>query len=239
MEPQIIIQNYQGRHNSDLGASANRLKNANSYKDLSAVCIIPNSGTIPAIVAERWLNLQNSMNQKFIRIILNGTEKYSAYNIAIEQILANPFLNSFKYIITLEENIIPPFDGLLKLFEDTEKYDVVGGLIWTADIEARSMIYGNPKGIPSTYTPQFPKLDTIQECNGLGTGFTLFKIDIFKNKKVPKPWFRIPFQHEQGKPYDGAPDMYFFENIHKLGYKVACDTRIKVGNYDAKNDIVW
>ena len=56
-------------------------------------------------------------------------------------------------------------------------------------------------------------------------------MDIFRNEKLPKPWF------SGNGPND--TDLTFFDNIHKLGYKVACDTRIKVGTYDEIDDIVW
>lgn len=51
------------------------------------------------------------------------------------------------------------------------------------------MIYGDPKGILS-FQPQQVQLDTVQECNGLGMGFTLFDMNLFRDEKVPKPWFK-------------------------------------------------
>jgi hypothetical protein len=54
---------------------------------------------------------------------------------------------------------------------------------------------------------------------------------MFEDQKIQKPWFLA--NNEQ------QPEVYFFENIHKLGYTVACDTRVKVGHYDREKDIVW
>ena len=34
-------------------------------------------------------------------------------------------------------------------------------------------------------------------------------------------------------------DLKFFESAGKLGYKFACDSRIKVGHYDYENDQMW
>ena len=101
------------------------------------------------------------------------------------------------------------------------------------------MIYGHPFQIPSTYAPVPPMVaEGIQPCLGLPTGFTLYKMEIFKDPRVPKPWFRTNSPYEVGKPKSPHDDQYFFENIHKAGYKVACDTRVKIGHLDA-NDIVW
>jgi hypothetical protein len=101
------------------------------------------------------------------------------------------------------------------------------------------MIYGNPIGILN-FIPQVPVQETIQECNGLGMGFTLFKLDIFKDERIPKPWFRTVqewSEHSGSRGY--TQDLYFFENARKAGYKIACDTRVKVGHLDPSTGIVW
>jgi hypothetical protein len=235
---ELTFPDYSGRHNEDIIKSANRLRQQKSYKDLSTICVIPNNGLISARVAEKWMGQVSQMNQKFVRLMMIGMEKYYGFNSVIEQILATPGLNKFKYILTLEEDMLPPIDGLIKLFESIEKYDVVGGLIWSKGIEGYPYIYGYPNMIPQAFMPVPPFLDTIQECLGLGTGFTLFKMDVFKDIKVTRPWFTPQLRNEPGKKPPEI-DLSFFRNINKLGYKVACDTRVKVGHYDAENDIVW
>ena len=240
MEPlSLITPNFSGRHNADLNLSAMRLNIAHSAQDLSTICLIPNDGLLSAVIVERWLGQVSQMNQKFVRLPIINPDKYFALNGSIENILATPKLNEFKYILTMEQDSLPPFDGLIRLFESMDNFDVVGGLLYTKGEESKPMIYGHPQMIPSSYTPVSPMGEGIQPCLGLGTGFTLFKLDIFKNPLLTKPWFRSNPGFEVGKPTNVHPDMYLFENLHKLGYKVACDTRIKVGHFDAKNDIVW
>ena len=69
-------------------------------------------------------------------------------------------------------------------------------------------------------------------------GFNLFKLDIFK--KVPYPWFKTMQEEVPGKGFAMmTQDLYFYENASKAGYKFACDTRVKVGHYDAERDIIW
>jgi hypothetical protein len=240
MKPQIVFENYQGLHNSNLDSSAARLEQAKSYRDLSTICIIPTRGMISAKVVQNWWGLMPPMNQKFIRVFMIGMEVGEAYSTAIEQILANPELSKWKYILTIEEDNMPPPDGLLKLYESMDQFDVVGGLYWTKGEMGQPMIYGDPKSMPLTFIPQIPIPETVQECNGLGMGFNLFKMDIFKDPRVPKPFFKTLQQYTPGIGTKGyTQDLYFYENIHKLGYRVACDTRIKVGHYDVEHDIVW
>lgn len=239
MDPKIIIGGSEGFHNSDIKAASDRIKDGKAYKSLSTIIVVPTRGMIPARAVENWMGLMTPMNHPAIRMFISGMEVGDAYNKAVEVILSHSGLQDFKYMLTLEEDNLPPPDGLLKLYESIDKYAVVGGLYWTKGEAGQPMIYGNPKAVLN-FMPQIPKNDTIQECNGLGMGFTLFNLDIFKDKKLKQPWFKTV---QEWDPYTGGKmytqDLFFFEQIRKAGYRVACDTRVKVGHYDFLNDIVW
>lgn len=238
MKPQIVIQENSGYHN--LRDSGSRLIKGNTYKDVSTICVVPTRGMIHAKVVQSWMNMMAPMNQKFFRMFVMGMEVGEAYNSAFETILNNPELKKWKYVLTLEEDNMPPPDGLLKLYEGMNKFDVIGGLYWTKGEGGQPMIYGDPKSIPLSFIPQLPAAETIQPCCGLGMGFTLFKLSIFKEGKIPKPWFKTCQEYMPGHgSRNYTQDLYFFENAHRQGYKMACDTRVKVGHYDAEHDIVW
>lgn len=239
-EPQIIMGGDAGGiHNSDLTASRERLKKGKQYRDLSTVCVVPTRGMIPARVVESWMGLMTPMNNAFFRMFVSGMEVGDAYNAAVEIILGNEQLSKFKYLLTLEEDNLPPPDGLLKLYESMDEYAVVGGLYWTKGEGGQPMIYGDPKGVLS-FMPQLVQPETVQECNGLGMGFTLFDMSLFRDTKIPKPWFKTQ-QHwdPQGGVQQGTQDLYFFANARRAGYRVAADTRVKVGHIDPQSGIVW
>lgn len=240
-DPQIIVGSYDGGlHNADAGASAKRIKDGKGYRDLSTVCVIPTRGVIPARAVEAYMALMAPMNQAFNRVWISGMEVADAYNTAIERILAHPVLSTWKYILTLEEDNIPPPDGLLKLYENIDKYPAgLGGLYWTKGEGGQPMIYGDPTGVLN-FRPQVPQLNTIQECNGLGMGFTLFSMDVFRDERIPKPFFKTveEYSPETGASL-GTQDLYFFGNARRAGYKVACDTRVRVGHLDPATGMVW
>jgi hypothetical protein len=101
------------------------------------------------------------------------------------------------------------------------------------------MIYGDPHG-PLTFQPQVVQVDTLQECNGLGMGFTLYDMDVFRDEKIPKPWFKTVQTWDPNTGVAaGTQDLYFFANARRAGHKVACDTRVKVGHFDSGTGIVW
>jgi hypothetical protein len=230
--------NLEGIHNSDLERARGRLMRGSTYKDLSTVCLIPTRGLISAKVVQSWLGLMTPMNQKFVRIFLEKMEVGDAYNNGIKMILDHPDLSKWKYILTLEEDNCPPPDGVLKLYEGMAKFDAVGGLYWTKGEQGQPMIYGNVNELPKNFVPQLPIPDSVQPCNGLGMGFTLFKLDMFK--KVPAPWFRTLQEFVPGQGTRACTqDLYFFQEAAKHGYKFACDTRCRVGHYDSSTDTCW
>ncbi len=239
-KPQIVLPVYEGQHNTRKN-TISRLEKGRTYQDLSTIIICPTRGNIPAKVVQSWMGLMRPMNQLVIGpMFAIGLEVGEAYNNMIEQILSNPELAKFKYILTIEEDNMPPPDGLLRMYENMDKYDVIGGLYWTKGEEGQPMIYGDPKVMPKNFIPQLPQPETIQEANGLGMGFNLWKIEMFKDSRLPKPWFKTEqsFVPGQGtKMY--TQDLYFFEKAGALGYKFACDTRVRVGHYDINSDIVW
>lgn len=240
MIPQIAMPEI-GQHNKDLEQSIARLKQAGTYKDLSTIIICPTRGQIPAKIVQSWMGLMRPMNQKVIGPIFGiAMEVGESYNNMIQSILDNPELSKWKYILTIEEDNAPPADGLLKLYESMDQYDVVQGLYWTKGEGGQPMIYGNPSVMPKNFIPQMPIPGQVQQCNGLGMGFNLFKLDIFKDPNIPKPWFKTV---QEVIPGQGAraytQDLYFYENAAKAGYKFACDNRVLVGHYDYANDKMW
>jgi len=240
MKTQMVVEDWQGKHNLDPNAK-DRIIRGNTYKDASTVCVIPTRGMIPAKVVQNWMSLISPMNQKFTRVFMIGLEVGEAYSQAIEMILANSELSKWKYVLTLEEDNLPPPDGIIKLIEALNTgYDAVSGLYWTKGEGGQPMIYGDPNVMPRNFIPQIPQPDTIQQCNGLGMGFTLFRLDMFKDQRIPRPWFKTMGEYKEGIGVAViTQDLYFFNNALAYGYKFACDTRIKVGHYDVERDIVW
>lgn len=232
---------YAGFHNSNPEETKDRLGKAKNYQDQSTICLIPTpGGYIHTRVAQSIMGLMAPMNQKFTRIFMNGMEVGEAYSQTIDMILNNPELSKWKYILTWEwDNLVPP-DGLLKLLENTDKYDIIGGLYFTKGYGGQPMCYGNPNEFPTNFKPFFPLNEEITPCRGTAMGFTLYKLDIFKDPAIPRPFFKTLQEYDPavgGKGY--TQDLYFAENAGRAGYKSAIDPRVKVGHMDLTNEFVW
>jgi hypothetical protein len=167
----------------------------------------------------------------------------AAFTSAIESILAHPDLSKWKYIITLEHDNIPPPEGIVKLLQQMEanpEYACIGGLYFTQGPGGCAQIWGDPKDPVLNFRPQVPIPNTVQECCGTGMGFNAWRLDMFKDPKLRRPWFKT--QTEGGV---STQDLYFWGDARKHGYRCAIDTSVKVGHYDLDGkrggipDMVW
>jgi hypothetical protein len=238
MEARILGESPEGLHNSNLEESIDRVDKSKMYEDLSTIIICPTRGLFPTRVVQSWMKLMRPMNQQVAGpIFAEGMKVDSAYNTLIEYILNNEYLKKFKYILTIEEDNMPPADGLLKLYESMDKYDVVGGLYWHKSKDGFPMMFGDPKEGYMDSKPQTPKIGEVVQVNALGMGFNLFKLDMFR--KIEGPWFKtIEESNEMGNK-QVTQDIYFYRKATENGFKVACDCRILVGHYSSKEDIVF
>jgi len=238
--PAILVPDNAGIHNAS--DYATRLEKQKTYRDLSTVIVCPTLGLISSRIVQCWQGLIRPMNQKVVGpIFMEGMEVGEAYNQVIKMILENPDLKNFKFMLTLEEDNAPPPDGLVKLYESIDEYDAVGGLYWTKGEGGQPMCYGSPKVMPMNFIPQIPQADTVTPCNGLGMGFTLFRLEMLKDKRFDYgAWFKTKQDFTPGVGVQVyTQDLWFFQKALELGYKFACDARVKVGHYDAANQLMW
>ena len=241
MEPQIIQDDGEvvGVHNSDLRKSISRIDKSKIYKDLSTVIVCPTRGSFPTRVVQSWVKMQKPLSQMVYGPIFAEAMKVdAAYNTLVEYILGHEELSKCKYILTIEEDNLPPVDGLLKLYESTDEYDVVGGLYWSKGKEGFPMIFGNPEDGIMDVKAQIPKEGEVQRANALGMGFNLFKLDMFRH--IEKPWFQtLEGIGENALPQKVTQDIYFYRKAAEKGYKFACDNRVLVGHYDSGENKIW
>lgn len=237
MKAEIVGYDF-GRHNLDLQASASRIIEGASWKKQRIIALIPSATTIPAKVALSHWNLIFPPNQGVYRMLCLGLEVGDAYNQGIEAILSHPDLSQWEYVLTLEHDNIPPPDGLIKLIEAMDQHpelSCIGGLYWTKGEGGVPQIWGDPKDPVLNFRPQPPVPGELVECCGTGMGFNLWRLSMFKDPKLRKPWF-ITLAGAEGV---GTQDLYFWGDARKHGHRCAVDCRVLVGHYDQSTDISW
>lgn len=239
MTPTAQIVSYDfGRHNADPDMSRGRILQGASWKKQRIVVMIPSASMMPAKVALSHWNMIFPPNQAVYRMLCLGMEVGDAYSQAIEQVLAHPDLSQWEYILTVEHDNIPPPDGVLKLIERMDTHPelaCIGGLYWTKGEGGVPQIWGDPSDPVLNYRPQPPQPNTLQECCGTGMGFNLWRLSMFKDPRLRKPWFKTI----AGVEGVGTQDLYAWNDFRKHGYRCAIDTSVLVGHYDHQADICW
>ena len=237
-KPELVIQDFGGKHGLDIEKTTARLIRGASWKKQRVVVVIPAGPSIPAKVALTHWNLIFPPNNGVIRILAQGMEVGEAYSAAIEQVITHPELKDWEYLLTLEHDNCPPSDGLLKLIEKMDEhpeYSCIGGLYFTKGETGVAQIWGDPKDPVMNFRPMPPEDNELIECCGTGMGFNLWRLSMFKDEKLRKPWFKTI----AGTEGVGTQDLYAWSDFRKHGHRCAVDCSVKVGHFDTSTEICW
>lgn len=245
MKPQLIGLE-SGHHNEDLRGSSARIIEGGSWKKQRTIKLIPAGATIPTKVYLSHCSLIFPPNQAAFRMAAIGMEVGEAFSNAISDILASPDLSTWEYLLTIEHDNIPQPDALVKLIHRMEKhpeFSAIGGLYWTKGYEGVPQIWGDPKDPVLNFRPLPPDPNGgLVECCGTGMGFTLYRLSMFKDERLRRPWFKT-IDGSEGTGV-GTQDLYFWGDARKYGYRCAIDCAVKVGHYDLEGkfgppDMIW
>jgi hypothetical protein len=202
--------------------------------------LIPAGKSIPTKVYLSHCSLIFPPNQASFKMAAIGMEVGEAFSTAIQDILNHPELSQWEYILTIEHDNIPPQDGLVKLLkrmEDHPEFSCIGGLYWTKGEGGVPQIWGDPNDALN-FRPQPPDPNGgLVECQGTGMGFNLFRLSMFKDERLRKPWFKT-LNGSEGQGV-GTQDLYFWSDARKYGYRCAIDCSVKVGHYEDSTGITW
>jgi len=228
-----------GIHNSDLKKSGQRILQGGSWKKQRVVMVIPAGPSIPTKVYLSHMGLIFPPNQPHWKLAAIGMEVGEAFSNSIQDILNHPELSQWEYILTIEHDNTPPQDGLIRLLARMEAHPelaCIGGLYWTKGEGGVPQIWGDPKSGELNYRPQMADPNGgLVECCGTGMGFNLWRMNMFKDDRLRRPWFKT-IADSTGI---GTQDLYFWSDARRYGYRCAVDCSVRVGHYDPQTDTNW
>jgi hypothetical protein len=117
----------------------------------------------------------------------------------------------------------------------------IGGLYWTKGPGGVPQIWGDPKDPVTNFRPLAPDPNGgLIECCGTGMGFNLWRLQMFRDERLRRPWFKTIC----GTEGIGTQDLYFWADARKYNYRCAIDCSVKVGHYDFEGkfgqpDTMW
>lgn len=236
-----------------------------TYRESSTVIITPTRGVYKTVdpasgkeveveglidrrVVSAWQGLIRPMNQKSAWFFTSGHEVGRAYDAVVKQVLDHPQLRDWQYVLTLEDDNLPPPDALLRLLETIEwgKYDAVSGLYFTKGDVNMPMAYGDPEEYKRTGVMDFKPRDVraalamgqIMPVCGIACGCALWRMSLFR--ELPPPWYVTMNDIVPGKGVVGmTQDLRFSEQLVRAGKRLAVDLRIKVGHLDVASGLIF
>lgn len=239
---------------------------AERYRDQKTVMVCPTRSKIDFQVVDGWLNLAAPMNQLRTPPIFAPVENLSgkkcqtchgpllakgykvadAYNALVKEVLADPNLSRWTYLMTVEDdNVLQP-DAHLRLLETMESgpWDAVSGLYYTKDDEdSLPMAYGDGELYRRTGELRFdvradaePDSGVLDVC-GIPMGCALFRLSLFR--EIPPPWFVTVEDSGRRGMAATTQDIYFSNLCMRAGKHLAVDTRVLVGHKDGDTGKVY
>lgn len=205
-----------------------------AYRDTSMVIIVPSR--------DQWLHkrfvehlnaIQYPMNQRRTLFHIQGDEVGAAYSDQIRLVLQHPDLSKWKYVLTIEDDVLVPQDCVTKLCEAIEEgpFDGVSGMYFTKSEDMPApMAYGDPEEFRRTGVLDFRPRDivgalktgSIVPVNGIAMGISLYRMQLFKD--LAYPWFVTSPSHTQ--------DLFMCGNARRAGRTFAVDCRVRCGHLD-------
>jgi len=211
-----------------------RILKSGSWKKQRVVMVIPAADLVPAKCALSWMNLAFPPNNGVVRWLAQGMEVGDAYSTAVEQILAHPELKDWEYLLCVEHDNCVPADGVIKLIERLETHPELaacGGLYALKGEGGMFQIWGDPKDPVPNFRPQPADVNGgLVECCGIAQGFSLFRLSMFKDERLRKPWFKT-LNGKDGQGV-GTQDLTMWADARKYGYRCAVDCGVRVGHLD-------
>ena len=221
-----------------------------TFKLAHVAIICPLRGPmIHADVAARIYGMMSPPNQNKAIWLPHGHEVGHAYNEALKAILADPNVGKWPYVLSIEDDQLVPPDTILRLSETMEKtgWDAVSGIYFTKGEYGIPQVWGDADEFRRTGNLNFRPVDPVRavnggataiECNGIGMGCALWRMDLFR--EIAAPWFVTTCEWS---PEKGAAsftqDLFFWNRAKRAGKRCGVDLRVRVGHMDIASGTVY
>lgn len=231
----IVVQDFAGFHNGEFEQGRSRLIEGGSWRRQRTVIVMPTGSSIPAKVALALWNLGLPPNNPVIRVLAIGLEVGEAYSNAFEGILAEPDLRNWEYALTVEHDNLPRPNSFLKLLsrmDQNPQMAAISGLYFQKGEGGIPQIWGDPRDPVRNFRPQPPVNGELVECCAVGMGFTLWRLSMFRDDRLRRPWFQTQRQPMM------TQDLFFWDDARDKGYRCGVDCSVKVGHMD-ETGFIW
>jgi len=221
-----------------------------SHQRCNILMAIPTIGMVPIEFAFAFMRMQMPINGQVFQFVVKGHEVGVARNLAVEHIMNMPQAERPKYLFFIGDDMIPDWDGFVKLYEEAERnqWDCLTGLYFWKGEPPTALIWRNDHVGRLLSGEHFDVGDVIH-ADLTGLDFTLIRVSMLE--KIDSPWFKTGPSKRSRVPSVIEPyleresivmhteDVWFYNKVKELGGTIGVHTGVRVGHLDVKTGCVY
>lgn len=203
-------------------------------------CIPTLTGMVPIEFVVAFGRLQMPIGGLMESSIIKGMKIDQARNYFVEYVLSRPKDNRPEYLFFLGDDMLPPWDGLVKLYHEMMEgdWDCLTGLYYWKGEPPRALAWRD--GVVGGLVPgEHFQIGEIVSVDITGMDFTLLKVSTLE--KIKPPWFQTGPSKKEGEEGIAlyTEDVFFCRKLAAMGGKVAVHSGVRVAHLDIKTGIIY
>lgn len=221
-----------------------------SHQRCSIMCTVLTLGMVPIEFVVGFGRMQMPINGQIFQHILKGIEVGKARNLAVEYMLRMPKESRPKWLFFLGDDMIPPWDGFVKLYDEAEKnqWDVLTGLYYWKGEPPTPLVWRDDH-IGRMVPGRDFKVGDVIWVDMTGLDFTLIRTSMLEKMEPPYfktgPSLRTSIPKSSGEYVDPksivmhTEDVWFYNKVRKLEGKIGVHTGVRVAHIDVKSGMIF
>ena len=207
-------------------------------------------GMVPIEFVITFGRMQMPINGQVFQHVIKGMEVGVARNMCIEYLMHIPKEDRPRYIFFLGDDMLPPWDGFVKLYEEAEAngWDCLTGLYYWKGEPPTPLAWRSDKVgrlMPGIHF----ELGEVINVDLTGLDFTLIRTDLLE--KMSPPWFKTgpstramipsaiePFVNRESIICH-TEDVWFYGQAKQFGAKIGVHTGVRVAHFDHTSGCIY
>lgn len=214
------------------------------------MCTVLTLGTVPIEFVVGFGRMQMPINGQVFQHIIKGFEVGQARNMAVEYLMQIPKEDRPKYLFFLGDDMIPPWDGFVKLYDEAEKnqWDCLTGLYFWKGEPPTPLTWRNDH-IGRLLPGRDYKVGDVIWVDLTGLDFTLIRTSMLEQMEPPYfktgPSLRTMIPAAIARYADPksivqhTEDVWFYNKVKELGGTIGVHTGVRVAHLDVKSNMVY
>jgi len=178
-----------------------------------------------------WTHVPVAFFESFIQIEKPNFTYLPAHNGPVDglrnYIIEQAIVTGCSHVLLMDADQIYPVDTITRLL--SHRLPVVHGMVFRRYPNFDNLLF---KGEINHYTNMMEGVDytdgDLVEVDAIGTGCALYDVRVFLD--IEQPWFEFIPNPDTEKGGVVGEDIWFAQKLHKAGYKIYCDTGVKIGH---------